>query len=179
MHRPGNLLHISYTGMESWKDRPLCERENRCHEPTVRAPGGTPKGTRGMSETTENIVHYTEANRRAWNEIAQVRHAKQPPAAFFAGGNSTLDAREVQADGELRGHRLLHLQCAIGEDLFPHKISPILGITTLISVISVINRWLVQPNASVSSVHYSRRYNKRSLERRDTRQSFGFSRQRN
>ena len=39
-----------------------------------------------MPETTDNIFVYTEANRRAWNEIAQVRHAKQPPASFFAGG---------------------------------------------------------------------------------------------
>jgi SAM-dependent methyltransferase len=74
------------------------------------------KGTRGMSETTNNIFHYTEANRRAWNEIAQVRHAKQPPASFFAEGNTTLDARELQAAGEVRGRRLLHLQCATGED---------------------------------------------------------------
>ena len=107
MHRPGNLLHISYTGMESWKDRPLCERENRCHEPTVRAPGGTPKGTRGMSETTENIVHYTEANRRAWNEIAKVRHAKQPPAAFFAGGiRRSMHARCKQREDIDELHRL-------------------------------------------------------------------------
>src|SRR5712691_6567845 len=69
-----------------------------------------------MSEITENIFHYTEANRRAWNEIAQVRHAKQPPASFFAQGNSTLDARELQATGEVKGRRLLHLQCATGED---------------------------------------------------------------
>ena len=69
-----------------------------------------------MSETTENIFHYTESNRRAWNEIAQVRSAKQPPAAFFVDGNSTLDARELQAAGEVRGRRLLHLQCATGED---------------------------------------------------------------
>ena len=57
------------------------------------------KGTRGMSETTDNIFHYTEANRRAWDEIAQVRHAKQLPASFFAEGNTTLDARELQAAG--------------------------------------------------------------------------------
>jgi SAM-dependent methyltransferase len=69
-----------------------------------------------MSETPENIFHATEANRRAWNEIAQVRHAKQPPAIFFAEGNSTLDAREVQAAGDVRGCHLLHLQCSTGED---------------------------------------------------------------
>jgi SAM-dependent methyltransferase len=69
-----------------------------------------------MSETTENIFHYTEANRHAWNEIAQVRHAKQPSAGFFAEGNSTLDAHELQAAGDVRGRRLLHLQCSTGED---------------------------------------------------------------
>ncbi len=69
-----------------------------------------------MSETTENLFHATESNRRAWNEIAQVRHTKQPPAAFFAEGNSTLDAREMQAAGDVRGRRLLHLQCSTGED---------------------------------------------------------------
>ena len=67
-------------------------------------------------ETTENIFHFTESNRRAWNEIAQVRHAKQPPAAFFAEGNLTLDARVIQAAGEVKGRRLLHLQCSTGED---------------------------------------------------------------
>ena len=69
-----------------------------------------------MSEDTEHILQYTKANRRAWNEIAQVRHVKQPPAAFFAEGNSTLDAREVQVAGNVKGRRLLHLQCATGED---------------------------------------------------------------
>jgi SAM-dependent methyltransferase len=67
-------------------------------------------------ETTENIFHYTESNRRAWNEIAHVRYAKQPPAAFFAEGNSTLNARELQAVGDLKGRCLLHLQCSTGED---------------------------------------------------------------
>src|SRR2546425_9117075 len=74
------------------------------------------KGTREMSEISDNLFHFTEVNRRAWNEIAQVRHAKQPPASFFAEGNSTLDARELQAAGEVRGRRLLHLQCSTGED---------------------------------------------------------------
>ena len=69
-----------------------------------------------MSEITENIFEYTESNRRAWNAIAQVRHSQQSDAEFFAKGNSTLDARELQAAGDVRGRRLLHLQCATGED---------------------------------------------------------------
>jgi SAM-dependent methyltransferase len=69
------------------------------------------------SRTTHEIIsHYAESNRRAWNEIAQVRHATQPKAEFFAAGHSTLDPRELQAAGEMRGRRLLHLQCATGED---------------------------------------------------------------
>src|SRR5215469_13273420 len=62
------------------------------------------------------IARYTESNRRTWDEIAQIRHTKQPGAEYFASGNLTLDPRELQAMGEIRGLRLLHLQCATGED---------------------------------------------------------------
>ncbi len=68
-----------------------------------------------MSEAGDNILRYTDSNRRAWNEIAQVRSTTQPPAEFFAELNSTLDARELLAAGDVRGRRLLHLQCATGE----------------------------------------------------------------
>jgi len=63
-----------------------------------------------------DIAHYTEKNRRAWNEIAHVRQAAQPSAEFFRQGGSTLDPRELQAVGDIRGKKLLHLQCATGED---------------------------------------------------------------
>lgn len=63
-----------------------------------------------------DISHYTEKNRRAWNEIAHVRQAIQPPAEFFRQGGSTLDPRELQAVSDIRGKKLLHLQCATGED---------------------------------------------------------------
>ena len=37
-----------------------------------------------MSETDDDIIlQYTEANRRAWNETARIRHTQQPPAEFF------------------------------------------------------------------------------------------------
>jgi hypothetical protein len=40
---------------------------------------------------------HAQQNRRAWNEVAQVRSRSYPgavhPAAFFAGGGSTLDPR--------------------------------------------------------------------------------------
>lgn len=60
----------------------------------------------------------TEMNRRAWNEIAEVRSRNKgwQPAAFYASGGDTLDARPKVAAGDMRGKRLLHLQCATGED---------------------------------------------------------------
>jgi SAM-dependent methyltransferase len=66
--------------------------------------------------SSEEITKYTAYNRRAWNEIAQVRHEKQPPASFFKEGHTTLDARELEAAGDVKGRRLLHLQCSTGED---------------------------------------------------------------
>jgi ubiquinone/menaquinone biosynthesis C-methylase UbiE len=63
-----------------------------------------------------DISQYTEKNRRAWNEIAHVRQASQPSSEFFRQGGSALDPRELQAVGDIRGKKLLHLQCATGED---------------------------------------------------------------
>jgi SAM-dependent methyltransferase len=66
------------------------------------------------------ISHYTQQNRRAWNEIAGVREKIFPQADFFADGGSTLDGRVVEAArqvfGQVTGLRVLHLQCATGED---------------------------------------------------------------
>ncbi|HEX9017591.1 MAG TPA: class I SAM-dependent methyltransferase [Anaerolineaceae bacterium] len=66
------------------------------------------------------MENYTQQNRRAWNEIARVRQNIFPLAAFFAGGGSTLDARAVSAAraafGEIHDLRVIHLQCATGED---------------------------------------------------------------
>jgi SAM-dependent methyltransferase len=63
-----------------------------------------------------DIEAYTQQNRRAWNEIAEIRHKKKHPARFFAEGGSTLEAKELAVAGDLTGHTLLHLQCATGED---------------------------------------------------------------
>jgi SAM-dependent methyltransferase len=64
-----------------------------------------------------DVRDYIEANRRAWNEIAVVRQRELWPAAdFFARGGSILDPRVVAAAGDVRGVRLLHLQCATGEE---------------------------------------------------------------
>lgn len=59
---------------------------------------------------------FTQHNRRAWNEIAAVRSRIFPPAEFFAQGGSTLSPRAAQAGAPLDGARLIHLQCATGED---------------------------------------------------------------
>lgn len=69
---------------------------------------------------SDTISGYTQQNRRAWNEIAGIREKMFPPAAFFAGGGSTIDPRAAaavaQAFGQVGRLHLLHLQCASGED---------------------------------------------------------------
>ncbi len=75
---------------------------------------------------------FTDHNRRAWNEIAVVRSKTFPPAEFFAQGGCTLSKPVIAAAGVRRGMRLhsgsairevrplgervIHLQCATGED---------------------------------------------------------------
>jgi SAM-dependent methyltransferase len=63
-----------------------------------------------------DLRDYTARNRRAWNEIAVVRERKWPGAAYFAAGGSLLSGRVRAAAGDVTGQRLLHLQCATGED---------------------------------------------------------------
>jgi len=62
------------------------------------------------------VRQYTSQNRSAWNEIANERSVIFPDAAFFSKGGSTLAERDVQAAGDVKGRKLLHLQCATGED---------------------------------------------------------------
>lgn len=74
-----------------------------------------------MSEQSSSVWSaFTQQNRSAWNEIARVREKTFPPAAYFAEGGITLDGRVIaaarEAFGEVRGLRVLHLQCATGED---------------------------------------------------------------
>jgi SAM-dependent methyltransferase len=59
---------------------------------------------------------FTDQNRRAWNEIAEVRSKVFPPAAFFAQGGCTLSPRLIEAAQLSPAQTLLHLQCATGED---------------------------------------------------------------
>ncbi len=63
-----------------------------------------------------NTHDYTAQNRRAWNEIAELRHQKWPDAQFFAAGGSLLEDAVLAAAGDVQGLTLLHLQCATGED---------------------------------------------------------------
>ncbi len=58
----------------------------------------------------------TAQNGRAWDEIAHIRAKREPPAEFFAAGNSVLDDRAADAAGDVRGKSLLHLQCSTGEE---------------------------------------------------------------
>ena len=59
---------------------------------------------------------YTQQNRRAWDEIADIREKKMKPAAFFATGGCTLGDEVLAVAGDVRGVSLCHLQCASGED---------------------------------------------------------------
>lgn len=68
----------------------------------------------------EDPQAYTQQNRRAWDEIAEVRHQAKagsfPPAAFFVQGGSVLDPKVVAAAGDVSGKTLLHLQCSTGSE---------------------------------------------------------------
>jgi SAM-dependent methyltransferase len=74
-----------------------------------------------MTQTSnQKTREYTQQNRRAWNEIAEVRSRGFPPAEFFASGQTTVAPQAVQAAqqlfGDLRNLRVIHLQCSTGED---------------------------------------------------------------
>lgn len=65
-------------------------------------------------------AQHAAMNAAAWDEIAVERRAWLDSigldAPFFAAGGSMLSATELEALGDLRGKRVLHLQCATGED---------------------------------------------------------------
>lgn len=65
-----------------------------------------------------DLARYTEQNRRAWNEIADQRERvrRALDASFFAAEKTSLHAVELDALGDLRGQRALHLACASGGD---------------------------------------------------------------
>lgn len=66
-----------------------------------------------MKKETEK---YTDQNRKAWDEIAEIRNKKMQTAEFFAKGGCLLDERTLEVVGDVHGLTLCHLQCATGED---------------------------------------------------------------
>lgn len=61
---------------------------------------------------------YTSQNRRAWNEIADVRfqNIKWPAPEFYRDGGTLLAPVVLEAAGDVHGQTLLHLQCATGDE---------------------------------------------------------------
>jgi len=58
-----------------------------------------------------------EANRLSWNEATKAHNShKGDQAAFFRAGNSKLYPEERELLGDLRGKRVVHLQCNSGQD---------------------------------------------------------------
>lgn len=64
----------------------------------------------------KEIEKYTDQNRLAWDEIADIRHKKMDTAEFFANGGCTLSDEILGIGGDVHGLKLCHLQCATGED---------------------------------------------------------------
>lgn len=62
-------------------------------------------------------THLHEANRLSWNAATRAHNShKGDQAAFFRNGGSTLFPEELELLGDVRGQRLLHLQCNSGQD---------------------------------------------------------------
>lgn len=61
--------------------------------------------------------HPHEQNRKSWNAVTSAHNAhKQDQATFLRAGNSTLFPEETELLGDIRGKRLVHLQCNCGQD---------------------------------------------------------------
>lgn len=61
--------------------------------------------------------NYIEINRRTWNEKTKVHFESEfyNVKEFVAGGNS-LNSIELELLGDIKGKRILHLQCHFGQD---------------------------------------------------------------
>ena len=58
-----------------------------------------------------------EQNRKSWNHATVAHNShKGDQAEFLRGGGSTLFPEELELLGDLRGKRLVHLQCNAGQD---------------------------------------------------------------
>jgi SAM-dependent methyltransferase len=65
--------------------------------------------------TLRRALH--EQNRLSWNEATKAHNShKRDQAKFLREGGTTLHAQEIELLGDLRGKRLLHLQCNSGQD---------------------------------------------------------------
>src|SRR5215510_12487308 len=64
----------------------------------------------------KDIKKFTDQNRLAWDEIAEIRNNGMQSAEFFARGGCTLNDEILAIAGDVRGLSLCHLQCATGED---------------------------------------------------------------
>ena len=72
------------------------------------------------TDSGKTPAEHAAMNAAAWDEIAVERRAWLDgmgfDAAFFKAGGSMLSRVELAALGNLSGQRVLHLQCATGED---------------------------------------------------------------
>jgi len=64
----------------------------------------------------ESYRVYTDQNREAWNRMAAPRRSLVKPPEFFASGGCTLEDFEIDLMGPVQGKRMLHLQCASGNE---------------------------------------------------------------
>lgn len=65
----------------------------------------------------DNLDAKLEETRRSWNVATRAHNShKRDQAAFFRGGGSTLFPEELELLGDVRGQRLLHMQCNAGQD---------------------------------------------------------------
>lgn len=63
------------------------------------------------------MSEHHQQNRRSWNHATRAHNAhKGDQAAFLRGGGSTLFPEELELLGDVRGKRLVHLQCNSGQD---------------------------------------------------------------
>lgn len=61
--------------------------------------------------------HLHEQNRLSWNAATQAHNShKRDQAGFLRQGGSTLYEEEIDLLGDLRGKKLVHLQCNSGQD---------------------------------------------------------------
>lgn len=70
-----------------------------------------------MATTDDSIRATHEQNRRSWNAVTPVHNShKLDQAGFLRGGGSTLFPEELELLGDVKGKRLVHLQCNCGQD---------------------------------------------------------------